>query len=114
MEIEKMDGKEIRPMGDKLLVERIPVKGVTDGGLLLPEISQRSVGMASEGTGFCVGVVLALGQGRKTRESGKVVPFQCGVGDRVYFNRFGGHELDVRGKDYLLISETEILAREDA
>lgn len=101
----------INPQGDKILVEREAGKKESDGGILLPEIAQRAVNVVGESTGFCTARVIAVGHGRKTK-SGKVVPFQVGVGDRVYFNRFGGVEIDVPGRDCLLISEEEILMKE--
>lgn len=106
----------LRPLGDRVLVRRAPEDCVTRGGLVLPDQAKEKPRR---------GTVLALGVGRKIEEPQAVrypqggplatmtmthAPFQVQVGDVVYFNRYGGREVEHVGETLLLISETEILA----
>lgn len=128
-ELSGVSAETVRPLGDRVLVRRDPEERVTAGGLALPD---RSTNIPRRGT------VLRLGRGRKSIDCpqcggcgydktglhgapglyceecrGKTVttlPFQVQVGDTVYFNKFGGIEVEADGETLLLMSEEEILA----
>jgi chaperonin GroES len=91
---------KITPLNDKVLIERVEADDKTAGGIILPDTAKEKPKQ---------GKVLALGEG-KLLENGQRVPFQVKVGDRVLFSSYAGNEVQVDGKEYLVMSEDDILA----
>jgi len=91
---------KITPLNDKVLIERVEADDKTAGGIVLPDTAKEKPKQ---------GKVLALGEG-KLLENGQRVPFQVKVGDRVLFSSYAGNEVQVDGKEYLVMSEDDILA----
>ncbi|MCA8912381.1 MAG: co-chaperone GroES [Planctomycetes bacterium] len=90
----------VRPLNDKVLIERAKAEDKTKGGIILPDSSKEK---PKEG------VIVAVGQGRIT-DQGERVAFQVKKGDRVLFKSYAGTDVKIDGKDYILMSEEEILA----
>jgi chaperonin GroES len=90
----------VRPLNDKVLIERGKAEDKTKGGIILPEGSKEK---PKEGK------IVAVGQGRLS-EKGERLPFQVKKGDRVLFKSYAGTDVKLDGKDYILMSEEEILA----
>ncbi len=91
----------IKPLGDRILVEAIEEEGeVKEGGIIIPE-SAKEKPMQSK--------VIALGTG-KTDDDGKKVPFEVKVGDIVLTSKYGGTEIKYEGKEYKIFSSSDILA----
>lgn len=91
----------IKPLGDRVLVEAIEEEGeVKEGGIIIPE-SAKEKPMQSK--------VIALGTG-KTDDDGKKVPFEVKVGDTVLTSKYGGTEIKYEGKEYKIFSSSDILA----
>jgi chaperonin GroES len=88
------------PLNEKILLERLEAEERTAGGIVLPDTAREKPRQ---------GKVLSLGQG-KLLESGKRASFQVKVGDRVLFSSYAGNEVNVDGKDYLIMTEDDILA----
>jgi chaperonin GroES len=91
---------KITPLNDKVLIERVEADDKTAGGIILPDTAKEKPKQ---------GKVLALGEG-KLLENGQRVPFQVKIGDRVLFSSYAGNEVQVDGKEYLVMSEDDILA----
>ena len=91
---------KVRPLNDKVLIERAKAEDKTKGGIILPEASKEK---PKEGK------IVAVGQGRLS-ESGEKIAFQVKAGDRVLFKSYAGTDVKLDGKDYILMSEEEILA----
>src|SRR5262245_41374379 len=90
----------IKPLNDKVLIERTEAANKSAGGILLP-------GSAKEKpTG---GRVIAAGDGRWNDE-GKRVPLTVKAGDRVLFSAYAGTQVKEAGKEYLILDESEVLA----
>lgn len=89
---------QIRPLFDRIVVERVESETKSKGGLFLPE-------SASEKP--TEGIVLAVGNGR-LGEDGELKPLQVKTGDRVLFGRYAGTEVKIDGKDRLVLREDEI------
>ena len=89
---------QIRPLYDRILVERVQEEGRTSGGLFLPETAKEKPHE---------GIVLAVGQGRLA-DNGEIQPLVVKVGDRVAFGRYAGTEIKVDGEDRLVLREDEI------
>jgi chaperonin GroES len=88
----------VRPLHDRILVQRVEGETKSKGGLILPGSAQEK---PSEG------IVLAVGTGRVDKE-GSVTPLIVKVGDRVVFGRYGGTEIKVDGQDRLVLREEDI------
>jgi len=88
------------PLNDKILVKRLEAEEKTAGGIVLPDTAREKPKQ---------GEVLALGDG-KLLDNGQRAPFQVKVGDRVLFTSYAGNEVTVDGKEYLLMTEDDVLA----
>jgi len=91
---------KIRPLGEKVLIERLEAETQTAGGIVLPDSAKEK---PQKGT------VLALGDG-KMLDDGTRGGFQVAIGDTVLFSSYAGTEIKVDGKEYLLMDESDILA----
>jgi chaperonin GroES len=90
----------IKPLGDRVLVEPIEEKEVKKGGIIIPDTAKEK---PQEGK------VVALGTG-KTDDDGKKLPFEVKVGDRVLVSKYGGTEVKINDKEYKLLSSDDLLA----
>jgi chaperonin GroES len=91
---------QLVPLNDRMVVERLEAEKTTAGGILLPDNAREKPRQ---------GKVLRLGEG-KLLDSGKRTPFQVKVGDRVLFSSYSGQEITIEGKEYLLMTEDDVLA----
>ncbi|HHO50438.1 MAG TPA: co-chaperone GroES [Deltaproteobacteria bacterium] len=89
---------QIRPLYDRVLVERVEEESRSKGGLFLPETAKEKP---------YEGIVLATGQGR-LGDDGNVRPLVVKEGDRVAFGRYAGTEIKVDGEERLVLREDEI------
>jgi chaperonin GroES len=90
----------IKPLGDRVLVEPAEEKEVKKGGIIIPDTAKEKP-MES--------IVIALGTG-KTDDNGKKVPFEVKKGDRVLVSKYGGTEIKIDGKEYKILNSDDILA----
>ncbi|MGK5594366.1 MAG: co-chaperone GroES [Parachlamydiaceae bacterium] len=93
-----MQNQKIRPLGNRVLVQRSKAQ-TSKGGILLPDTAQEK---PKEG------VVIAVGPG-KADEEGKLQPLNLSVGDRVLFSSYAGTEVKDEENEYLIMSEDDIL-----
>lgn len=89
----------IRPLGDRILVEPVEKEETIAGGLLLPETAKEKPQQ---------GKVLAAGAGRKD-ESGKRIDMDVQAGDTILFAKYAGTEIKVDGKKLLIMKEADVL-----
>jgi chaperonin GroES len=87
-------------LGDRLVVEHVEQSDKTAGGVFLPDTAKEK---PQEGQ------VLAVGSGR-TLDNGNKLAMDVKVGDRVIYSKYSGSEIKLDGKDYLIISEKDVLA----
>jgi len=90
----------IKPLGDRILVEAVEEKEVKKGGIIIPDTAKEKP-MESR--------VVALGTG-KTDDNGKKVPFEMKMGDRLLVTKYGGTEIKLEGKEYRIVSAEDVLA----
>jgi chaperonin GroES len=90
----------VRPVGDRILVEAIEEKETKKGGIIIPDTAKEKP-MES--------LVIALGTG-KTDDKGKKVPFEVKKGDRVLVAKYGGTEIKLGGKEYRILTSDDVLA----
>ena len=91
---------KIRPLSDKVLVERIEAEGKTAGGIVLPDTAKEKPQR---------GKIVAVGEG-KLLEDGTRKAVQVKKGDLVLFTSYAGTEIKVDGKEYLIMDESDIMA----
>ena len=91
---------KIKPLGDRVLIEAVEAVEETMGGILIPDSAKEKPQEAR---------VVALGPG-KVDEDGKKIEFEVKVGDIVLTSKYGGTEVKVDGKEYKLVSASDILA----
>ena len=91
---------KVRPLHDRLLVERIQEEERTKGGLIIPDTAKEKP---------MEGKVLAVGNGR-VLDSGKKLPIAVKVGDRILFGKYSGTEIKVDGEEVVVVREDEVLA----
>ena len=89
----------IKPIGDRVLVQHIEEKEQVRGGIIIPDSAKEKPQEAK---------VIALGTGKKD-ENGKITPFEVKVGDKVLISKYGGTEVKVDGQEVLIINESDIL-----
>lgn len=91
----------LRPLGDKILIKRDEPQTKTTSGLYLPETSKEKPMTAT---------VEAVGNGAINTDTGQRIPLTVRKGDRVLISKWGGTECKLNDKEYLIISEDDILA----
>ena len=96
----KKKGIGLKPLADRIVVKRLEAANTTKGGIVLPDSAKEK---PKEGE------IVAVGSG-KILESGETQDFQVKVGDRVMFSSYAGTEVTVDGVDYLIMSESDVLA----
>lgn len=85
----------VKPLADRVLVEPAAAEQKTAGGIIIPDTAKEK---PQKGT------VVAVGSGKKDE------PMTVKVGDLVLYGKYSGTEINVDGKDYLIMRESDILA----
>jgi chaperonin GroES len=91
---------KIRPLHDRLLVERLEEKEVKKGGIIIPDTAKEKPQEAK---------VIAVGNGKVTDE-GKKIPLDVKAGDKILFGKYSGSEVKLDDKEYLIMREEDVLA----
>ena len=90
----------VRPLGDKIIVQREEAATQTESGIFLPESAKDK---PREGE------IIATGKGILNRESGEYLPFSVKAGDKVIFTSYAGTEIKIDNAEYLIMTEDDIL-----
>jgi chaperonin GroES len=90
----------VKPLGDRVLVEPVEEKEIKKGGIIIPDTAKEKPTEA---------LVIALGTG-KTDDNGKKVAFEVKKGDRVLVSKYGGTEIKLDGKEFKILNSDDILA----
>ncbi len=91
---------KIKPLADKVLVQRVEAAGTTAGGIVLPEAAKEKPQR---------GKIVNVGNG-KVLDDGSVQKMQVKKGDMVLFTSYAGTDVKIDGKEYLIMSESDIMA----
>ncbi len=89
----------LRPLSDRILVERVEEDEKTKGGIIIPDTAKEKP---------AEGKIVATGNGRMG-EDGKLLPMDVKVGDRVLFSKYGGTDVKIDGIDYLILRQDDVL-----
>ena len=91
----------LRPLHDRILVERLDEAGQqSSGGIIIPDSAKEKPQQ---------GQVVAVGNGKK-KDDGTVVALDVKVGDRILFGKYSGSEVNLDDSEYLIMREDEALA----
>ncbi|NLK42249.1 MAG: co-chaperone GroES [Planctomycetes bacterium] len=91
---------KIRPLADKVIVQRVEAESKTAGGIVLPDTAKEKSQR---------GKVVAVGEGR-ILDDGKRAPMSVKEGQEVLFSSYAGTEIKIDGKEYLIMDESDIMA----
>lgn len=89
----------IQPLHDRIIVEAAAKEEKSAGGIILPDTAQEKPQR---------GKVLAVGPGKRL-DSGQLAPLDVNVGDTVLYGKYGGTEVKVDGKDYIILRAEDVL-----
>jgi chaperonin GroES len=90
---------KIRPLQDRVIVQRIEEEEKTKGGLIIPDTAKEKPQEVK---------IIAVGKG-KLNEDGKITPLDVKVNDRVLFGKYSGTEINIDGEEHLIMREEDIL-----
>ena len=90
---------KLRPLQDRLLVQRVAEEEKTKGGIIIPDTAKEKP---------AAGKVTAVGKG-KVDENGKPIPMEVKKGDRILFGKYSGTEIKIEGEEYLIMREDDVL-----
>lgn len=93
-----VDNIGIRPLFDKIIVKRIEER-TTIGGIFIPETASDKSQK---------GLVVAVGNGKY--EDGKICPMTVKINDNILFGKYSGTEINLKGKDYIVMKEEDVIA----
>ena len=90
---------KFRPLHDRVVVKRIDAEAKSKGGIIIPDTAQEKPSQ---------GEITAVGPGGRD-ESGKLIPIDLEVGDRVLFGKWSGTEVTIDGQELLIMKESDIM-----
>ena len=90
----------LRPLHDRILVQRIEEEEQKVGGIIIPDSAKEKPQQ---------GKVVAVGAGKADKD-GKRIPLDVKEGDTILFGKYSGQDVRVDGEDYLIMREDEVLA----
>ena len=90
---------KLRPLQDRILVQRVEEETTTKGGIIIPDTAKEKP---------AEGKVVAVGNG-KVGDDGKRVALEVKKGDRILFGKYAGTEVKIEGNEYLIMREDDVL-----
>jgi chaperonin GroES len=90
---------KIRPLQDRLVVQRLEEEEKTKGGIIIPDTAKEKP---------AEGKVISVGNG-KLGDDGKRIPLEVKKGDRILFGKYSGTEIKIEGTEYLIMREEDVL-----
>jgi len=90
---------KLRPLQDRILVQRVKEEEKTKGGIIIPDTAKEKP---------VEGRVIAAGIG-KLSEEGKRIALEVKKGDRILFGKYSGNEIKIEGEEYLIMREIDVL-----
>jgi chaperonin GroES len=90
----------VRPLHDRIIVQRTEEQEQKVGGIIIPDTAKEKPQQ---------GKVIAVGKG-KTKDDGALIPLDVKAGDAILFGKYSGQEIKIEGEEYLIMREDEVLA----
>ncbi|MGQ0742995.1 MAG: co-chaperone GroES [Acidimicrobiales bacterium] len=91
----------LKPLDDRIVVRPSEAEQTTSSGIVIPDTAKEKPQQ---------GEVLAVGPGRRSEQTGEVIPLDVKVGDTVVYSKYGGTEFTVEGEDLLILTSRDVLA----
>jgi chaperonin GroES len=91
----------LQPLEDRIVVKPGQSEETTASGLVIPDTAQEKPQQ---------GEVLAVGPGKRSEQSGELIPVDVAAGDTVVYSKYGGTEITIDGDDLLILSARDVLA----
>ena len=91
----------LKPLDDRIVVRPSEAEEKTASGLVIPDTAKEKPQQ---------GEVLSVGPGRRSDQTGEIIPMDVKVGDTVVYSKYGGTEITVDGEDLLILSARDVLA----
>ncbi|MGH8986124.1 MAG: co-chaperone GroES [Acidimicrobiia bacterium] len=95
---------KLQPLEDRIVVRASEAEETTASGLVIPDTAKEKPQQ---------GEVLAVGPGRRSEQSGEIIPVDVAAGDTILYSKYGGTEITVDGEDLLILSSRDVLAKVD-
>ena len=92
----------LQPLDDRIVVRPGDAEETTASGLVIPDTAKEKPQQ---------GEVLAVGPGRRSDDSGELIPMDVAAGDTVVYSKYGGTEITVDGEDLLILNARDVLAK---
>jgi chaperonin GroES len=92
---------KLQPLDDRIVVKPNEAEQTTASGLVIPDTAKEKPQQ---------GKVLAVGPGRRSEQTGEIIPLDVKKGDTVVYSKYGGTEITVDGDDLLILSGRDVLA----
>jgi chaperonin GroES len=92
----------LKPLGDRLIVQPVDEEETTKSGIVLPDTAKEKPQK---------GKVLAVGEGKWDEDGEKRIPLDVSQGDEVLYSKYGGTEIVIDGDDLLVLRESDVLAK---
>jgi chaperonin GroES len=93
---------KLQPLEDRIVVRAQEAEETTTSGLVIPDTAKEKPQQ---------GEVLAVGPGRRSEQTGELIPVDVAVGDVVVYSKYGGTEITVEGEDLLILTGRDVLAK---
>jgi chaperonin GroES len=91
----------LKPLDDRIVVRPGEQEETTASGLVIPDTAKEKPQQ---------GEVLAVGPGKRSDQTGELIPMDVAVGDTVVYSKYGGTEITIEGEDLLILSARDVLA----
>jgi chaperonin GroES len=92
----------LQPLEDRIVVRPSESEETTASGLVIPDTAKEKPQQ---------GEVLAAGPGRRSDQTGEIIPLDVAVGDTVVYSKYGGTEINIEGEDLLILTGRDVLAK---
>ena len=92
----------LQPLDDRIVVRPSEQESTTASGLVIPDTAKEKPQQ---------GEVLAVGPGRRSEQTGNIIPLDVAVGDIVVYSKYGGTEITDGGEDVLILTSRDVLAK---
>src|SRR3979409_311712 len=92
---------KLKPLDDRIGLKPNEAQEKTASGLVIPDTAKEKPQQGS---------VLAVGPGRRSEQTGELIPLDVKVGDTVVYSKYGGTEITIDGEDLLILTSRDVLA----
>ena len=93
---------KLQPLEDRIVVRTAEAEEKTSSGLVIPDTAKEKPQQ---------GEVLAVGPGRRSEQTGEIIPMDIGADDTIVYSKYGGTEITLDGEDYLILNGRDVLAK---